>query len=117
MAAAKQRSFVAVGALRSLFAGAAFLRSDNWARLYQGEVVARRRAGILLRVGAPCMLRHSGAMPPCLHQHCSHQLRLGMLAWSTLATAASHNRSLNADAQAHPCAARTRLVCAGQLQR
>ena len=117
MAAAKQRSFLAVRALRSLFTGGAHRLSGESACMHQGKVVARRRAGIVFEVGAPSMLRHSGAMPPCSHQHCSHQLRLVMLGGSALTTAASHNTSLNADAQAHSCAARTRLVCAGQLQR
>jgi hypothetical protein len=30
---------------------------------------------------------------------------------------ALHNRSINTDAQVRPCALRTRLVCAGYLQR
>ena len=113
MDAAKQRSFVAVRALRSLFTEGAHRLSGESACMHQGKVVARRRGGIVFGVGAPSMLRHSGAIPVCSHQHCSHQVRPGMLAWSALATAASPNRSLNADAQGHPCAPRTRLVCAG----
>ena len=108
---------MAVRAPRSLFAGGAYRRAGDWAHLHQCKVVARRRAGSVFGVGAPCVLRHSEAMPPCLHQHSSRQLLCAVHAWSALAPTASHTRSLDADAQVHPCAARTRPVCAGQLRR
>jgi hypothetical protein len=56
-------------------------------------------------------------MPPFNGLHPLRQLHPGVPGWLALAGAAAYNRSINTDAQVRPCAARTRLVCAGYLQR
>jgi hypothetical protein len=56
-------------------------------------------------------------MPPFNRQHRLRKLHLVAPGWLALASAAAYNRSINPDAQVRPCAARTRLVCAGYLQR
>jgi hypothetical protein len=59
----------------------------------------------------------SWPMPPFTSLHSLRKSRLGAPGWLALSTAAAYNRSINTDAQVRPCALRTRLVCAGYLQR
>jgi hypothetical protein len=65
------------------------------------------------RCTAPAAFQLRRTLANCI----SVSLKLAGAIGLALAKAASDNKSIDADAQVHPCAVRTRPVCAGHLQR
>jgi hypothetical protein len=62
---------------------------------------------------APAAPKAGRALGAVVSASCRSARKVGL----ALARAASDNWSIDTDAQVHPCAARTRPVCAGHLQR
>ena len=87
------------------------------ARAPVGRSLRLRYAGLLCHWLSCTSALPWSPMPPSNRQHRVCQSHLGAPGWLALAASAAYNRSINTDAQVRPCAARTRLVCAGYLQR